>query len=235
LAICDRTGYEQAPQTGETAVSETDSFIEEVTEAVRRDRLFRYARKYGWIPLLAIFLLVGAAAYVEWQNSREAARAEALGDRVLEALKLESADSRATALADIDAGGTAGAIVKMMAAGELAATDPQGAGAILEGIAADGTLPAIYRDAAVLKLTMIRDVAMMSDERIARLEQLAAPGAPLRLLALEQIALLQVERGETDKALATARGIAEDAEATPDQRQRAEQLIIVLGGDREGA
>ena len=59
--------------------------------------------------------------------------------------------------------------------------------------------------------------------------------APLRLLALEQIALLQAERGEKDAAIATARSIAEDAEASASLRQRAEQLVIVLGGKIEGA
>ena len=216
-------------------MSETDSFIEEVTEAVRRDQLFRFARKWGWIPILLILLVVGGTAWHEWQQSREVARAEDLGDRVLAALKIEQPEARATALADIQADGTAGALVQMISAGEIATTDPKSAGALLEGIAGNAALPALYRDAAVLKLTMIRDFPMMSDERIKRLEALTAPGAPLRLLALEQIALLQAERGETDAAIATARSIAEDAEASASLRQRAEQLVIVLGGKIEGA
>ena len=216
-------------------MSETDSFIEEVTEAVRRDQLFRFARKWGWIPVLLILLVVGGTAWHEWQQSREIARAEDLGDRVLAALKLEQPEARATALADIQADGTAGALVQMISAGEIATTDPKAAGALLEAVAANAALPALYRDTAVQKLTMIRDVPMMSDERIKRLEALTAPGAPLRLLALEQIALLQAERGETDAAIATARSIAEDAEASASLRQRAEQLVIVLGGKIEGA
>ena len=216
-------------------MSETDSFIEEVTEAVRRDQLFRFARKWGWIPILLILLVVGGTAWHEWQQSREVARAEDLGDRVLAALKLEQPEARATALADIQADGTAGSLVQMISAGEIASTDPKAAGELLEGIAANAALPALYRDAAVLKLTMIRDFPMMSDERIRRLEALTAPGAPLRLLALEQIALLQAERGEKDAAIATARSIAEDAEASASLRQRAEQLVIVLGGKIEGA
>ena len=216
-------------------MSETDSFIEEVTEAVRRDQLFRFARKWGWIPILLILLVVGGTAWHEWQQSREVARAEDLGDRVLAALKIEQPEARATALADIQADGTAGALVQMISAGEIATTDPKAAGALLEAVAANAALPALYRDTAVLKLTMIRDFPMMSDERIKRLEALTAPGAPLRLLALEQIALLQAERGEKDAAIATARSIAEDAEASASLRQRAEQLVIVLGGKIEGA
>ena len=81
---------------------------------------------------------------------------------------------------------------------------------------------------------MIRNY-LMSDEKIVRLEPLATPGAPLRLLALEQIALVQVEQGKTDAALATLQSIIEDADASPAERQRAQQTVLVLGGDPEGA
>ncbi|MCA8880596.1 MAG: hypothetical protein KDA73_11715 [Rhodobacteraceae bacterium] len=215
-------------------MSQTDSFIEEVTEAVRRDRLFRLARKYGWIFVLAVILIVGGAAFVEWQKSRETAAAQALGDRILSSLKIENGEARATALADIDDAGAAGALTDMLAAAEFANSDPKRAGEILEKAAALPDLPQVYRDAAILKATMIRNY-LMSDEKIVRLEPLATPGAPLRLLALEQIALVQVEQGKTDAALATLQSIIEDADASPAERQRAQQTVLVLGGDPEGA
>jgi fermentation-respiration switch protein FrsA (DUF1100 family) len=42
-------------------VSDTDSFIDEVTEEVRRDRLFGLMKRYGWIAALAVLLIVGGA------------------------------------------------------------------------------------------------------------------------------------------------------------------------------
>ena len=47
-------------------MSETDSFIEEVSEEVRKDRLFAIMRKYGWIALLAVLLMVSGTAYREY-------------------------------------------------------------------------------------------------------------------------------------------------------------------------
>ena len=44
-------------------MSDTYSFIDEVTEEVRRDRLFGYFRRYGWIPAVIIVALVGGTAY----------------------------------------------------------------------------------------------------------------------------------------------------------------------------
>ena len=51
----------------EWAVSNPDSFIDEVTEEVRRDKLFAFFRRYGWIGVVLALLIVGGAAYSEWQ------------------------------------------------------------------------------------------------------------------------------------------------------------------------
>ena len=50
-------------------MSNPASFIDEVTEEVRRDRLFAAFRKYGWIGLLLVILVVGGAAYNEWSKA----------------------------------------------------------------------------------------------------------------------------------------------------------------------
>ena len=46
-------------------MSNPDSFIDEVTEEVRRDRLFRLFRKYGWIGVVIILGLVGGTAWTD--------------------------------------------------------------------------------------------------------------------------------------------------------------------------
>ena len=74
-------------------MSETDSFIEEVTEEVRRDRLFGLMRRYGWIAVLAVLLIVGGAAYREYSRAAEQAAARALGDALLAALDNEDVDA----------------------------------------------------------------------------------------------------------------------------------------------
>jgi hypothetical protein len=216
-------------------VSQTDSFIEEVTEEVRRDRLYALARRYGWIVALVIFSVVAGAGFVEWQKARDRAVAQALGDRMFASLESASPLSRSSALEDIDAVGVAAALVKMLEASELATTNAPRAGDLLKEVAADATLPAVYRDIATLKLVMLRDYPMFSDARIAVLEPLTEPGAPFRLMALEQMALLHVERGETTDALDRLRPILNDSEASLTQRQRAQQIFVVLGGDLEGA
>ena len=44
-------------------MSDVDSFIDEVSEEVRRERLYIALRRYGWIGVLAVLLLVGGASW----------------------------------------------------------------------------------------------------------------------------------------------------------------------------
>ena len=79
-------------------MSNTDSFIDEVTEEVRRDRLFGYFRRYSWIPAVVIVALVGGTAYNEWSKAQVAQVAQARGDALLDALELEDLAERKVAL-----------------------------------------------------------------------------------------------------------------------------------------
>ncbi len=80
-------------------MSNPDSFIEEVTEEVRRDKLFAMFRKYGWIGGLLVVGIVGGAAWNEWQKSQAMARAEGFGDAMLEALDQGGEAERQAAIA----------------------------------------------------------------------------------------------------------------------------------------
>lgn len=214
-------------------MSQNDSFIEEVTEEVRRERLFGLAKKYGWIVVLALILVVGGAGALEWRKAQARLQSEALGDSILAALGSESGLGRATALQDVGGEGLSALPARFLAAAELSSTDPRAAGAILEEIAAGGDVPPIFRDLASLQLTMIPDYPLLSDAKLARLETLTAPGAPFRLAALEQIAAVQIERNTPTEAISTLRIILTDAEASAEQQQRAQQLIVALGGSFE--
>ena len=49
-------------------MSDTDRFIDEVTEEVRRDRLFALMRRWGWVAVLIVALIVGGGGWYEWQK-----------------------------------------------------------------------------------------------------------------------------------------------------------------------
>ncbi|NND40581.1 MAG: hypothetical protein HKO04_00730, partial [Silicimonas sp.] len=101
----------------------------------------------------------------------------------------------------------------------------------LDTVAADEALSSEMRDLATLKSVILSSDEVAPEDRIARLSPIAVPGSPYRLLALEQIALAEIETGDTDKALETLTGIAADAGVTQDLRTRVTQLIVALGGE----
>lgn len=218
-------------------MSESDSFIEEVTEEVRRDRLFALMKRYGWIAVLAVLLLVGGAAYNEWRKASARAAAEATGDAMIAALQIEDPAARAQALAAIepDSAG-ARAVAALLAAGEMIdAGKTDDAIALLRTVADNADLPLIYRQVATFKMLTAEGRTRPAEERRQGFEALVGPASQLRLLAEEQLAFIDIEEGKRDAALARLREIASDSQATAGLRRRATQLIVALGGDPAGA
>lgn len=215
-------------------MSNTDSFIDEVTEEVRRDRLFKLFKRYGWIAVVIILALVGGTAWNEWRKAQERAAAEAIGDQVLAALEQEDRSARANALEQISVTeGGATAVIALLAAGEAGSEVPQEAATRLFAVADNPTVPQIYRQIAVLKAVGLPDSGLSIDDRRTRLEGLGAGGGLIRLLAEEQRAYLDIEAGDRDGGLDRLRQISESAEASIGLRQRVAQMILALGGELE--
>ncbi len=214
-------------------MSNQDSFINEVTEEVRRDKLFKMFRRYGWMGALAIVLIVGGATINEWLKSRAASEAQAAGDAIIVALESENPVARAASLAELEAGDNQSrkAIIVLLAAdAELDDGNVAGAVAKLEELSNNTSAPAAFRDLATVKTAIIGADTVPPEERIARLNALALSGSAFRLIAMEQIALAEIEMGETEAAITRLREIVADAGVTQDLRLRATQLIVALGG-----
>ncbi|MDC0738543.1 hypothetical protein N6L24_09645 [Cognatishimia sp. SS12] len=219
-------------------MSDTDSFIDEVTEEVRRDKMFGYMKKYGWIAVVAVVGIVGAASYGEYQKSRDTAAARASGDALLNALAEDDPANRVTALQDATLEAPQAHVIRqyLLSAQQAAEGDAEAAAAALDAFLANsGDSAQIYRDIAELKALTLGAETMDVDLRRSRLEAMAQPGQPLALLASEQLALIEIEAGETEAALTRLQAIILDAEVTAGLRQRASQLMVALGGEPETA
>jgi hypothetical protein len=217
-------------------MSDTDSFIDEVTEEVRRDRLFLMLKRYGWIGGLAVVMIVGGAAWREYGKAKDQAAAQELGDAMTAALAADDPAARAEALAAVPAGtATGAAIAKMLQAGAFAeAGDVERAAALLSEIAADGELELVYRHVASFKALALQAGSLSAADRRIQYEALAQPGAPLALLASEQLALLEIEEGKTEAAISRLQSIVADATVSRDLKDRATQVIVALGGNPDG-
>ncbi|MFA8440482.1 tetratricopeptide repeat protein [Yoonia sp.] len=209
-------------------MSDSDSFINEVTEEVRREKLFGYLRRYGWIGVAAVLLLVGGAAWNEYRTAQDRNAAQATGDALLAALEENDPATRAAAMAQVEGEGAAAAVTLLLrAATQQEAGDIAASAETLNMVATNPDLPEMYRDLAAFKAAMLPtdDTAA----RRANLEALSQPGQPFRLLALEQIAYMSLDAGDIDGAVALMRQIEEDAAVTRGLRERVQTLMVALG------
>lgn len=212
-------------------MSNPDSFIDEVTEEVRRDRLFAAFRRYGWIAVLAVVGIVGGAAWNEWQKAQAVQRAQAFGDALLAALDATTPEARQAAIAAVPVTGEQAAVRALLQASDPEA-DRAGALAALSQVAEDASLPQAWRDLAVLRRVGLMGAETDASERRAALDGIAAPGRPFRTLALEQLAFIAIETGDTAAALTQLEALVVDQESPPGLRRRAQQVIQALGGNR---
>ena len=208
-------------------MSNNESFIDEVTEELRRDQLFGYVRKYGWIAALVVLGLVGAAGYSEYKASQDRADAQETGDAIFAALEFNEPAERLDALEQLEPN----VIVQMLtAAAALESEDTQAAIAAYDALAANDAARGIYRQVAMFKSALLKSADLAPDARIEAFSAFDVIGNPLRLLALENIAVAQAEAGDTDGALVSLEKIVNDATASDSVRTRAEALMTALGG-----
>lgn len=216
--------------------NQNDSFIDEVTEELRRDRMAIAMRRYGWIAILAIVALVGYAAWREWSGSRHDAAAQAFGDAII-AAEANAADpaARGAALAQVPAPRAGQQSLRdMMAANALVeAGDIAGAVTSYDAAAATAGQDRAMRDLARLKSILAQGPDMEPAARDAALTELSAPGAPYELIALELKAIALVGADRRDDAVTLIRQIQQKSWLSQNQRGRLAELLITLGVDPE--
>ena len=210
-------------------VSNTDGFIEEVSEEVRKDKLFALYKKYGWIPVVVILSLVGGAGFLEYQKSSKASAASARGDALIAALNQDDAIIRASELALIaEKGGAEAPIAKLHQAGILLEQeDLAGALSVYDDLSAGVD---IYAQVATLKAIMIRGNKMEINDRLKALDAIATPGNAFRVIAMEQKAIAHIDSGEIDKAIAIFTSLIDESGVSQALMARCKQMILALGG-----
>jgi len=212
-------------------VSNPDSFIDEVTEEVRRDRLYGVLRRYGWIGVLLVVLVVGGASWREWAAARDAAAARAFGDALHAAIDAPDAAARAAALAGLGTSADQRALAALIGAVMVEPdADPaarEAAMAALEAAAAAPGVDPIWTDLALLR--RVTGGTLDPAARRAALAPLIVPGRPLRTLAEEHLALADLEAGDVAGARARLEALAGDAETPQAQRRRLMRILTALG------
>jgi hypothetical protein len=219
-----------SPNDGET-------FLREVDEELRRERVSRFFTRYGWWVLGGIVLLLGAIAGGIWWQAQRAAAVGAEGEKLIEALSSIEAGNRAAAapkvaeLAQSRIPGYRAAALFTRANTETAAGNTPAAIATLRTIAQDEELDETYRQAALIRQTALEFDTLPPRAVIQRLAPLARAGSPWLGTAGELVGSAHLKMRRPDLAGPVFAAIARDEHVPGAIRARAVQMAGSLGID----
>ncbi|MEL6317919.1 MAG: tetratricopeptide repeat protein [Pseudomonadota bacterium] len=209
-----------------------DSFIDEVTEELRRERLFRALRTYGPYAIAAAVALVVAAAVLEYRAATSEEAARFVGGALLAAEGGEGAPATKADAVLAAANADGPKLIAELRAAELRrqAGDEAEALALYREIAGRPALDPKYRDLAGVKAVMI-DLETGEPAALLRaLDPLVADGRPYRPLALELRASVLLRQGDRDAARQALADALDSPGAPQGVSSRAAALLQALGG-----
>ena len=172
-------------KNGVKRLSLNDSFIQEVSDEVRRDKLFGFFRRYAWIGIGLVLLLVGAAGVNEYRKSQYKLNAELNGDQLREVLEnyAKSADfEQYYSYLNEDLAGKPLAVLNQSF---LISPEGNSKKSIrhLKEVAGNSKLPIALRDLATLYEAYFFGSEI--EGKMDQLNALSGPDRPYRVLAME--------------------------------------------------
>ncbi len=212
-----------------------ESFLEEVAEEVRRDRLFRFFKKYGWLFIIVILLAICASIFWEWNKNSSTLKARNNGDLLAEAVK-ESENGDLTKLEGllskeslfVGPSSDLVAVTKILYAEYLfeITGDSNEAMSLLQEVTSSRDFSEELRQLARLKHMFF---ALNNEpDGYEYLDQLAAPNNYFRSLVEEQRIQLHISDNEIDKAISKINVLTEDPEVTQVQKRRLMDLKAAI-------
>ncbi len=212
-------------------MAESDSFIQEVSEEVRRDKMYGVWRRYGPILIAVIVLAVLGTAGKGWWDSQVEGRKAELGGALIAADAIDDPAEAGAAflavaeneqyefpvLARLRAGAALGQ------AGQLDEAEAQ-----YEKVKNTADADIRFRDLAELRILMMRSETMPPEEQISRLAPLVEEGSAWRLPALEFEAAAHLRNGSPEKALDSLRSLAALPNVPPAAQGRASELMDAI-------
>lgn len=219
----------------------SETFLREVDENLRRDRLRDFSKKHGnWIVAGVILFLIASGGFIWWQQhqvKRSEAEVEQLSTiyRDVGTGNVSKAPQQLDELADSGSKAIRASALFTRAALALQQNDHKTAIAKYREIVADSGLPRPYRDAALIRQTALEFDQIKPDEVISRLQPFAKPGNPWFGTAGEMTALAMIKQGKKDQAGRLFATIAKDKSVPDTIRGRAVQIAGSLGADASSA
>ena len=221
--------------------SSEDSFIREVDEELRRDRLAQAWARYGrWLLAIIVLGLAALAGWLIWQDRQMQASAVE-SEQLDEALRKASAGDAAGATAILSKikissnDGYKATALLTEAALLIQKQDLDGAAKIYAQVAKDDTIAQPWRDLAVVRQTAVQYDRLAPDEVISRLSPLAVRGNPWFGSAGEMLAIAYLKKERIQPAAKLFADIAADPNVPETIRGRAKNMAASLSARQVGS
>lgn len=209
-------------------MSENESFIAEVTEEVRRDKLYLLLKRYGWIPVIVIITVILTSIFIEIRNNAKVIEAENLGDLLASSL-IE--DTKVKAILSNDTFSTPKSLIALLLEAKILEnkSEYQTAIAVYETVLNREEIPTSLRDFVKFKLVfLVKDDPIRVKKLIG---DLINPDGSFHLLALEQKVLIEIGEKMWNEAIANLNLILADPEASQGMISRATQIKKAISLD----
>ncbi|HWJ37293.1 MAG TPA: tetratricopeptide repeat protein, partial [Sphingomicrobium sp.] len=180
----------------------SDTFVREVDENLRRDQMRDFFKAYGgWLTAAVIIFLVASGGFIWWRQHQVTVHEQQV-EQLAQVYKDAGAGNISQLPQQLDelsksrSKGVRAQAQFVRAALALQQGDQKAAIATFKALAGDSSLPAPYRNAALIRQTELEFDQLQPQEVVARLQPLAKPGEPWFGSAGEMTALALAKQGK---------------------------------------
>lgn len=219
----------------------TETFVREVDENLRRDRIRDFFKENGTWLVVGLILFLAACGGIIWYQQYREQRTEEQVEQLAQLYKDIGVGNTAKVpqrLDDLSKSGSKAVRATALftkAAFAIQQNDQKSATAIYKNISEDESLPDAYRNAALIRQTALEFDQLQPEQVIARLQPLAKPGDPWFGSAGEMTALALIKQGKKQQAGQLFATIAKDKSVPESIRNRSIQISGSLGADASAA
>jgi len=212
-----------------------ESFLEEVAEEVRRDRLFKFFKKNGWIIAFLVLATICATIAYEWRKNSEISRAKSNGDLLTLALE-KSQKGNLEGLLDLLSDNSPYlrpssdlmAVTKLYYAELLHNIDNDSSESmsVLKEIFSNESVSTTLRQLAKIKYLLL----FSGDNKVKQdlIDELSSPDNHYRFLAQEHKVQTYLASGMSDEANRQIDILLNDLEVSEEQKRRLMDLKLAI-------
>lgn len=217
--------------------NDSDTFVREVDEELRREQLTSFMTRYGkWVIAGVVLLLAAIGGYIWWQNRQETQAGEASEKLVQVIEQLEQNNARAASPTIDELAGNSRDAYRLAALfaranAQISTNAIPAAVQTLGTIAGDEGAPQPYRDAATIRQVQLQFDSLPPAQVIQRLQPYAQPGNPWFGTAGEMVGIAQMRLQRWPQAAQTFGNLARDPNVPESIKARAVQMASSLGVD----